>query len=440
MALRTAFQSIGVFLSAWCIMAVPMSAPALSAQPGVPAFAKIRQSLAVVAAADGKEVSFGTAFCVQSDGKRSYFLTNAHVVKDNDVVYLRLASDRQVYKGFVLRTSVAPLDAAVIEIEKADVPALSLSRDRPQPGTAIAIAGYPSIQLQTDLEPSVHAGIVNDIVSDYYIEHDAVTDHGNSGGPLFDPQTGLVYGIVTSFVPSQTARAVQNNLAIVAEQAAAFLRNAGIDQAFSPQSRAVLQLSAAGTLAPSPLATASVNAPPSVPIPPQASPGASASPTPTMQSQTLQPRQSASPRAAAHAPPRDELKGSCAKTFAGKAYREAVDACAALVLDLAPDLERIKNDTPAEAILPMTDAFWGTAALALSYNHLGNRSLAREQAMHAIGWGYFIFKAIEAADPHFYNASDKSLANDLVPAIKTLEDTFPGATAAEMKTIEAAKL
>jgi hypothetical protein len=395
--------------------------------------------LAVVAAADGNDVSLGTAFCVQSDSKRSYFLTNAHVVKDNDVVYLRLESDHQVYKGFVLRTSVAPLDAAVIEIEKAGVPALSLSRERPQPGTAIAIAGYPSIQLQTDMEPSVHAGIVNDIVSDYYIEHDAVTDHGNSGGPLFDPQTGLVYGIVTSFVPSQTARAVQNNLAIVADQAGAFLRNAGIDQAFSQQSVAAAPPPALGAASPSPLATAFATPSPP-PAQAQASEVASTTPTQTIQRQTPQPSRSASSGAVARVPTRDELKASCAKTFAGKAYQEAVDACGALVLTLAPDLEKIKNDTPAEAIQPMEDAFWGTAALAFSYNHLGNSNLAREHAMHAIGWGYFIGKAIEATDPHFYNASDKALAGDLVPAINTLEKTFPGATAAEMKTIKAANL
>jgi hypothetical protein len=82
-------------------------------------------------------------------------------------------------KGFILRTSVAPLDAAVIEIAKGGIPTLAFSEDRPKPGTLIAIAGYPSIQLQTDFQPSVNEGIVNDIVDGFYIEHDAALQSPN---------------------------------------------------------------------------------------------------------------------------------------------------------------------------------------------------------------------------------------------------------------------
>jgi hypothetical protein len=60
-----------------------------------------------------------------------------------------------------------------------------------------------------------------------FIEYDAQTDRGNSGGPLFDIDTGLVYGLVT-WVSTGTTGALQNNLAIAMLQTLAFLSHANV--------------------------------------------------------------------------------------------------------------------------------------------------------------------------------------------------------------------
>lgn len=60
------------------------------------------------------------------------------------------------------------------------------------------------------------------------IEFDALTDHGNSGGPLFDASTGLVWGVVTLGIQSQTSEAVQNNLAIDTTSIHEFLMDANV--------------------------------------------------------------------------------------------------------------------------------------------------------------------------------------------------------------------
>ncbi len=323
---RAAGKCRGVIIAGATLLVALTAAQGWCAENGVPAFATVRKSLAIVAAPEGKGFTLGTAFCIESDAKRSYFLTNAHVVQDNDVVALRLDLDHQVYRGFVVRTSVAPLDAAVIEIPKGNVPVLSLSRALPEAGAPIAIAGYPAIQLDTDLEPSVHAGLVNDVIRGYYIEHDAVTDRGNSGGPLFDPQTGLVYGIVTAFVPSQTARAVQNDIAIGVGQALPFLRNAGVTATYATP---VVAAATAGSPAATPIAAWKpwASPPPDVATSPPPAPSPSHGPV---------------------APKSDFL--TCVEALEKLAYQHAVDCSITYMAGLEPDLSRLKTASASESI------------------------------------------------------------------------------------------
>jgi len=401
-----------IFVALTNSLVAAMALQVNGADSGVPAFSRVRQSLAIVAASDAKGVSTGTAFCIASDDKRSYFLTNAHVVGADDVVFLRLDIDHQIYKGFVLRTSIAPLDAAVIEIQKGNVPALSLSRTRPQPGASIAIAGYPLIQLQTDLQPSVHAGIVNDVVSGFYIEHDAVTDHGNSGGPLFDPQTGVVYGIVTAFIPSQTARAVQNNLAIVVDQASAFLQNAGVGATFDYPGQVAV---AASGPTRTPVDSLASTSPPS-PVPAAAAPSSAATPS--------------------RSPTKDGLRKNCEDEFTTRAFEHAIDACSAFMFALRPDLQQLRSESASETIPTMHDAFWVTLLLAFAYDGIGDNTNGRSTAMHSIGWALFLYTALQNTDPHLYNAANKKLYNDIRDGVRALEKAYPGSTDAEVKAVE----
>ena len=219
----TRFVALGVVIG--LLAGAPSAARAQDT--GAQVYARVARSLAFVIADLGNgQVSLGTAFCIWSTPSESYFLTNAHVVKGTSAPRLKLeftgalASGRVVYHP----TSTYESDLAVIVVGVGNVPFLTLEPDQPPVGQPIGIAGYPSLMvglvLKQDprtIQPSGHFGRIaaTNLPGDY-IEFDAKADHGNSGGPLFDAATGLVYGVVTLGVPSDTSPAVVNTLAIPA--------------------------------------------------------------------------------------------------------------------------------------------------------------------------------------------------------------------------------
>jgi hypothetical protein len=213
------------------------------AVPGIPAKASnsytlITPSLAlVISLIDGKHIGTGTAFCVGSNGNGAFFLTNHHVVGNNAHVAMLLLSDRsRPVRGDVTR--IAATDAAVIVVRTTSCKPLILSATIPEVGTPVAIAGFPAIQLElardpTSLEPSFHQGTVASISPDgSLVEYDAQTDRGNSGSPLFDVQTGTVYGLATA-VNTGTTGALQNNFAISTASLKGFLDNAHANVSFT---------------------------------------------------------------------------------------------------------------------------------------------------------------------------------------------------------------
>ncbi len=192
-------------------------------------YEQVKPSLALVVRQDAKGLSFGTAFCVDHVGGHGVFLTNAHVAGTNEhAIRLLFPDDKYSYPVAIVR--VAQTDAAVL-LTSRDCPPMSLSDTSPPVGTPIAIAGFPAIQLALllhgeGLSASYHLGTVSALAADgSLIEYDAMTDHGNSGSPLVDAHTGIVYGLVQA-VNTGTTGALQNNLAISSPMLIAFLRNA----------------------------------------------------------------------------------------------------------------------------------------------------------------------------------------------------------------------
>jgi len=221
--------------------------------------------------------SFGTAFCISSTDEVSYFLTNEHVVRDADKVTLKSEYVAEFERespilsrplapgsldGEVMQHS-ADLDLAVIRVKwdrplvpiplgrlrdlseyrKVDpIPHLRLTSHPPSIGTSVGIAGYPTIatsggvvnmiNLLTTSNPTAHFGQINGYIKDQvkgksvdrYIEYDALTDNGNSGGPLFDANTGVVYGIVDLVKFSRSEVNVKNNMAIPGAMAVEWLK------------------------------------------------------------------------------------------------------------------------------------------------------------------------------------------------------------------------
>ncbi len=191
----------------------------------------IKPSLVLVEARQGGEISFGSAFCVYSKNGVSYFITNYHVIASEatedvyETISIVLPSNpSRRYSAEVVKPGAMdkdwPPDLAVIRANVGNLPALRLSSQRPLEGLEVGIAGFPAFQLKVwkeategqELRPSFHDGHVNALtLGDYYVQYDALTDQGNSGGPLFDIQTGAVYGVVDLSVKG---RSVANNLAI----------------------------------------------------------------------------------------------------------------------------------------------------------------------------------------------------------------------------------
>jgi serine protease Do len=142
----------------------------------------------------------GSGFIVSRDG---VILTNAHVVRDADEVMVKL-NDRREYKARVLGSDKAT-DVAVLKIDAGDLPVVSLGNP-----TQLGVGDYVlAIGSPFGFEQSATAGIVSakgrSLPGDGYvpfIQTDVAVNPGNSGGPLFDANGGVVG--INSQIYSQT--------------------------------------------------------------------------------------------------------------------------------------------------------------------------------------------------------------------------------------------
>jgi hypothetical protein len=155
------------------------------------------------------------------------------------------------------------------------VPALSISETLPRALQDVAWGGFPyeaaalwggllgtsntlKVAAHPDLQAEPADGKVDSLhQGDYWIVFNGPVDHGNSGGPLFDPATGAVYGVVDAFVqvpgssasqgqipgsaasesqPYGSASSVYYDLAISARQALPFVGAQPVTVAFTASS------------------------------------------------------------------------------------------------------------------------------------------------------------------------------------------------------------
>lgn len=167
------------------------------------AYEKVKLGLALIV--NEKEGSSGSGFCIYSNGSESYFITNHHVVGDaNEVIVIRqYPAYVRMHGAVIARTpgsikDIATLasgnDLAIVLVNVGNIPALPLSRENPEEGAVVAVAGYPAAQFTLaslpgfSTVPSVHVGTVSALQNNGRgIQYDAQTFHGNSGGPIFDP-------------------------------------------------------------------------------------------------------------------------------------------------------------------------------------------------------------------------------------------------------------
>jgi len=201
---------------------------------------QIKPALALVEARLSDGTAYGTAFCISSSASGSYFLTNHHVVYDqsageesSDVSLIfpsapAVRVPAKIVKSGAMALASEPPDLDVLFVRKANVKTVTFSAARALEAQSIGIAGFPAFQLEVwkdakELEPTVSLGSVNGLnLGNYYVQYDAKTDHGNSGGPVFDSLTGYVLGVVDVGFSGDDSH-VNNYLAISQEQARHFL-------------------------------------------------------------------------------------------------------------------------------------------------------------------------------------------------------------------------
>jgi serine protease Do len=135
----------------------------------------------------------GCGILIRRDG---YIITNAHLVSDAAWLAVRLSESRE-FAARLVGIDV-PTDIAVLKIEAADLPVVTLGdAANLQPGDWIAAIGAPF-----GFEGSITAGVVSavdrvlpdDETYQPFIQTDLPLNPGNSGGPLLDAR-GEVVGI-----------------------------------------------------------------------------------------------------------------------------------------------------------------------------------------------------------------------------------------------------
>lgn len=150
-----------------------------------------------------RAVSQGSGFVFATDegvlSKKSYLLTNHHVVEEANTIRVQFQNGRE-FEAKIKGTDPKS-DIAVLEIETADVPALPLGDSATlQVGEWVVAIGNPF-----GLSHTLTAGVVSAKgrttlgISDYedFIQTDAAINPGNSGGPLVN-LSGEVVGINTA--------------------------------------------------------------------------------------------------------------------------------------------------------------------------------------------------------------------------------------------------
>jgi S1-C subfamily serine protease/regulator of sirC expression with transglutaminase-like and TPR domain len=168
------------------IAGVPIDVEALTA--------RARKSLVVVGYSDrdGKRTGVGTGFVISPDG---LIATNLHVIGEARPISVELADGGKQYPVTTVHASERSLDLAIIKVEAANLPALTLAdSSKLKDGQSVVAMGNPH-----GLAGSVVQGVVSGrrtIDGKPMIQLAIPIEPGNSGGPLLDA-AGNVHGILT---------------------------------------------------------------------------------------------------------------------------------------------------------------------------------------------------------------------------------------------------
>jgi hypothetical protein len=235
------------------LVAGVQSSPAANSVPG---YGKVARSLALIGfpvrnSSSKLQIAFGTGFVVTSNDRTSTLITANHVIAPlaNNVepgLFVILPTAPGVRQPAAVVKHDQDLDIAVVSINVGGLTPVKVSKDVPEKGDHVAIAGFPFAEVcglagmcgddflaphahKGELHDELSAGDVSDAQAGQYsiMINNVVADHGNSGGPLFDADTGIVYGIITDalrgYSDNLTPPQVYQNRAIAMNVGLAFI-------------------------------------------------------------------------------------------------------------------------------------------------------------------------------------------------------------------------
>jgi S1-C subfamily serine protease len=146
--------------------------------------------------------AYGSGAVIASGAWGSRLITAAHVIADARNLRARVGDTGRAVPLRVIAKSNDDDDLAILEIPTPALPAVTLgTMDRVLPGRAVGVLGYP---IPDEFEDehlravvSLYTGHVAS-VRNGAIEIDVPIIPGESGGPVFDAETGVVIGLAES--------------------------------------------------------------------------------------------------------------------------------------------------------------------------------------------------------------------------------------------------
>jgi tetratricopeptide (TPR) repeat protein len=243
-------------------------------------FRAVQGSLVIVNAWATKttRIGYGSGFVVQSNATQTYILTARHVIKDAAILTIDLLGLKTSKNATVVSLGVGNReDLALLIIPQGNLPAVTFDAEVPEVGQPLAAAGFPKAAMDLlsnglGLSPLLGIGMVSSLPEDRQLMTLAniAVQEGLSGGPVFDPATGQIVGIVDTQLPNEAVTGIAIGTRVMLPFLNKKLNGVHVDR------HDQLALSAA------PAAVAVAPAPPTPrpPTPPPATPAAVALATP----------------------------------------------------------------------------------------------------------------------------------------------------------------
>lgn len=201
---------------------------------------QVHQSVVLIL--NSKEHSSGSGVIVASDATSSEILTAAHVIGKATIVQVYIRDDPSTsFRAKVVKIDRRS-DLALLKIEKGGLKAADIATDV-KDGQGVVAVGYPVASFEllnatNELATANHEGIISAIhLGGRLLEHTALTDHGNSGGPLFDVESGYVVGIIRGMLIKGQGSFIATGYKAIQE----FLSSSGVVTAADNAQSAVLR-------------------------------------------------------------------------------------------------------------------------------------------------------------------------------------------------------